>query len=58
MPEGETVYEEAEEYHQAEYAQAVLAQGLDFVYPTEMDMDLPTALEYAFNTRTSPLPDC
>ncbi len=56
--EGETVYQEAEEYYQAEAAQqSIMSQGLDFVYSSDTDMDIATALEYAFNTRTSSLPD-
>ena len=50
----ETIYEEAEEYHEAD---AVMSLGLDFVYPEDTDMDMATALEYAFNTRVSALPD-
>ena len=54
----ETIYEEAQEYQDAEVSQeSLLSQGLDFVYPLETEMDLPTALEFAFNTRVTSHPD-
>ncbi|KAJ3474994.1 hypothetical protein NLI96_g12125 [Meripilus lineatus] len=54
----ETIYEEAQEYQDAEVSQeSLLSQGLDFVYPLETEMDLPTTLEFAFNTRVTSHPD-
>lgn len=56
--DGETIYEEAQEYQEAEVSQeALMFQGLDYVYPSETDMDLTTALEFAFNTRVTSATD-
>ena len=50
--------EETEEQHEAEVAQeALMSEALDFVYPDDTVIEFDDALEYAFITRASALPE-